>query len=295
MPSEESARVTLVIPSYDRPEYLEQAVASAQAQTWPALDIVVCDDGSTDPEQLRLLERLERDGIAVRRFPHRGVSATLNGGIGSSDARYFLCLGDDDLIEPPYVEEAVKVAEADPRIGVVYCRADVFGAMTGPWELPDFDIGSILIDNQIFATALFRREDWLAVGGYDETMTEGREDHDFLLRILGLGRDVHRLEGTYFHYRQHDRPSLNAVTGRSTETKARVYATMLRNNQSLYLEHAEEFWLHFFRRLEEARDLRLRYRHLEALRARFPRSYGVLRTVRRSAEALTARRHQGRR
>lgn len=294
MPAHELPRVALVITSHDRSEYLEQAVASARAQTWPALDIVVSDDGSTDPGTLRVLERLESEGTRVLRLPHRGVGAAVNSALASSETPFIMRLDDDDLIEPPYVEEAVGIAEADPRIGVVYCRADLIGARTGPWELPDFDIGSILIDNQIFSTALFRRADWRAVGGYDETMTEGREDHDFLLRILGLGREVHRLDGTYFHYRQHDGRSLNAITGSSTEKRARAYATMLRNNQDLYAEHAEEFWWHVFRRLEEARDVRLRYQHLERLRARFPRAQRALGSVRRGGEALARRARAGR-
>lgn len=289
MPPDDPARVTLVITTHDRHEYLEEALGSARAQTYGAVDLVVADDGSTDPRLLRLLERIEADGVRVLRCPPRGVSATLNSAFASTEGTYVMRLDDDDVIAPAYIEQAVRAAASDPRIGVVYCRAELFGTEEGPWSLPDLDLGALLIDNQVFATALFRREDWRAVGGYDESMREGREDHDFLLKVLGLGREVHRLEGTYFRYRRHDGPSLNAVTGRSTPAKARAYAAMLRNNQALYVEHAEEFWLHVFRQLEEARDLRLRYRHLEQLRRRWPRLYGAARTGRRTAEHLAGR------
>lgn len=288
-------RVTLIISTHDRWQFLDEAIAGARAQTYPHMDIVLSDDGSQAPEMLAQLERHEREGLRVLRHPRRGFSAANNATVRAVDTEYVMVHGDDDLIEPSYIAEAVAVAESDPEIGIVYCRADYIGTRQGPWPLPDFDIRTILIENQIFTTSLFRREDWLAVGGFDESMTEGREDHDFILKILRLGRKVHRLPDTLFHYRQHDQQSLNAVTGRSMESLARAHATIFRNNYELYLEYAEDFWLHYFLRLEEARDIRLRYRHLEAARKRYPRAYDLLRRLRRTSSASLQRVRAGRR
>ena len=286
MDQQSPPRATLIIGTHDRWQYLEEAVSAAHAQTYPHLDIVLSDDGSQAPELLVLLDRYEQEGIRTLRHPRAGFSAATNATVRAIDTEYIMILGDDDVIEPSYIADAVEVAQRDPHIGIVYCEADFIGTKQGAWDLPDFDIGSILIDNQIFATALFRRQDWLAVGGYDESMTEGREDHDFILKILGIGRKAHRLPEILFHYRQHDQPPLNAVTGRSAQKRARAYATIFRNNNQLYLEHAEEFWLHFFRQLGESHDIKLRYRHLEAVRQRHPRAYGIARTLRRRGASL---------
>lgn len=289
MTTEELERVSLIITTHDRSSFLEEAVAGARAQTYQNLDIVITDDGSTSTPLLRLLDRFEAEGIRVVRRPQVGLARSVNATVAESDSEFVMVHGDDDIIDPRYVEEAVLAATADPTLGIVYCRADFIGTRRGNWDLPDLDIGSILVDNQIFATALFRREDWMAVGGYDEAMDMGREDHDLILKILGLGRGAHRLEGTYFHYRQHVEPSRNAITGRSVEKRAAAHAIMFRNNRDLYIDHAEEFWLHFFRQLDEAKDLRLRYQHLERIRSRFPRLYGALRVARRGAESLGRR------
>lgn len=278
-------QVVLVITTFDRPDFLREALASAQSQTYPALDIVVSDDGSTDPRMLALLDDLEREGVRVLRHPHGGISHSLHAAVSATDSTYLMVLGDDDLIDAPYVAEAVAVAEHDPSIGMVYCRADLFGDQDGRWDLPDFTIGPLLFDNQIFATMLFRRADWEAVGGYDLDMREGREDHDFLLRLVGLGRRAHRLDGTYFHYRRHGDASLNAVTGLSPTKRSEAYAKIFRNNLDLYAENAEYFWYQIFREREDARDLRLRYRHFEKLRERHPRWYSALRAARRRAES----------
>lgn len=280
------ARVGIVVLTHDRPDFLAETLASARAQTYPHLEIVVSDDGSTDPRMVALLGRLEAEGLRVLRHDHGGVGSSVNRAVAALDTEYVMPLGDDDVIDPPYVAAAVAAAEADPHLGIVYCRAEFFGDVTGPWRLPDFEIGGILLANQIFATALFRRADWIAVGGYDERMREGREDHDFVLRILGLGRTVRRLEGTWFHYRRHPLASLNRGVGESREVLVRAHATIFRNNLDLYAQHAEEFWSRIFERADEINDLRHRYRRLEELRRRHPRVLAVARGARRGLSAL---------
>lgn len=56
------------------------------------------------------------------------------------------------------------------------------GDATGPWQLPPYSLKLMLTEGIIFATALFRKQDWFTVGGYDETLYF-REDHDFWLKI----------------------------------------------------------------------------------------------------------------
>lgn len=282
-------RVALIILTHDRHRFVEEAVAAARAQTYPHLELIISDDGSTDPSLLRLLDAFEAEGLTVLRHPPGGIGASVNAAVHAADATYVMRLDDDDLIDPPYVAEAVAAAQADPSVGIVYCRADFFGDVGGPWRLPDLDIGMILLDNLIFSTALYRREDWLAVGGYDETMREGREDHDFVLRILGLGRRVIRLDGTYFHYRRHDLGSVNAEVGESREALIRAHATIFRNNLPLYEKHAEEFWRRLFLRVDEANDLRHRYAALERLRSRAPGAVRIARRVRVGARGLARR------
>lgn len=284
-----TATVTLVITTHERAAHLEQAVAAARAQTYPELEIVLSDDGSTDPALMRLLDRFEEEGLRVLRHRRGGIGASLNAAVRATSSRYVMRLDDDDLIDPPYVAEAVAVAEADPGVGIVYCRATVFGAQEGPWPLPDLDMGRILYDNLVFATALVRREDWLAVGGYDESMREGREDHDFVLRILGTGRRAVRLEGTHFHYRRHEGGSVNMAVGASREALIRAHATIFRNNLPLYAEHAEDFWRLHFAQVDEVNDLRHRYRRLEELRGAHPRLLAAARRVRAGLRSLRRR------
>lgn len=286
---ESAATVALIITTHNRSEYLEQSVRSAKAQTYPHVEIVVSDDGSTSPDLLVLLRRLEDEGIEVLRHAPGGIGASLNAAVQAVNTTYIMRLDDDDLIDPAYIEEAVRAAESDPSIGLVYCRATMFGALEGRWELPDVDIGTLLFDNLVFASALVRRADWLEVGGYDETMREGREDHDFVLRIIGLGRRTERLDGTYFHYRQHSSDSVNARVGASRDALVRAHASIFRNNSGLYLEHAEEFWSRIFAQTDQINNLRHRYAFLERMRHAHPRLARAVRRARRLSRSARAR------
>lgn len=274
--------VAIVIPCFNAGEFLDETVESALAQTYEPIQIVLVDDGSTDPGTLRTIQRWEQHAaVHVLHQANAGLSAARNAGVGACDAEYFLPLDADDLISPTYVQEAVAMMEADPSLGIVYSRAELFGSVEGEWKLPPFTLEGVLTENCIFATSLFRRADWERAGGYDPTMRFGREDHDFILKILSLGRTVHRLDKVHFRYRQHAGSMNRALSAEeSRERLIAAYAQLFRNNQTLYAKHAEKFWRGHFAYRDQRNELRMRYRHLERLReSRF------------GAWALSAKRH----
>lgn len=198
-----AARVSIIIPCYNDGKYLPEAVASARAQTHPAIEIIVVDDHSTDPETLTVYERLRGEGIQVLQTPagRKGPSAARNTGIAAATGEYLLPLDADDVIAPAYVSKAVAVLEADPAIGICYCHARFMGLKSGPWTLPPYSFEELLCGNMIFATALFRKADWEKVGGYDERLTVGLEDYALWLRLTDQGAQVHQLKEELFFYR----------------------------------------------------------------------------------------------
>lgn len=275
-----SPSCSIVIPCFDAGVTLEQTVESARRVA--DCEVVVVDDGSTDSHTLAVLSRLPADVVLVRQ-DNRGLAAARNAGIKVASAGLILPLDADDLIEPIYVAEARAVLEERVDVGIVYCKADLFGARTGPFVLPEFSLEQMLIDNCIFCSAVFRKADWARVGGYNELMRRGREDHDFWLRLLGLGRGVVRLDGTYFHYRIRD-DSMN--TGYTREEYVDIYSEIFRGNAQLYLDNIEALMRHRFALTDRVNDLTLRYGRLERLVDRFPGAYGLLRGARRAVRRL---------
>jgi glycosyltransferase involved in cell wall biosynthesis len=182
------SKVSIVIPCCNDGKYLFEAVASAKAQTYPDIEIIVVDDHSDDAATLNMFQCLqEQHGITVLSNPGgRGAAATRNYGILHACGTYILPLDADDSIAPTYITKAVAVLDSNPEIRICYCQGTFFGLKRGKWRLEPFSSGKILLGNMIFATALFRKSDWEAVGGYDEAMSDVPEDHLFWLDLLHL-------------------------------------------------------------------------------------------------------------
>ena len=153
------ARVSIVIPCFNAGETIGEAIESALSQTYADIEIVVVDDGSTDPVTLDVLAHAAWPRTRILHQGNAGPAAARNAAIQASLGEYILPLDADDRIEPTYVEKAMAAMQADPNVGIVYCKAMKFGAESGPWNLPAYTLRELVIDNVIFVTSLFRRAD----------------------------------------------------------------------------------------------------------------------------------------
>jgi len=263
------SRVSVVIPCYNAGATLDEAVQSALAQTWDDLEVVVVDDGSSDPATIALLDGANWPRTRVIRQANAGPAAARNVAIRASTGEFILPLDADDRIAPSYVAKALAILQERPEVGIVYCRAERFGAANGPWELPDYDIRELAIDNVIFVTSLFRRADWERVGGFNEHLRHGVEDYDFWLKLVGLGRDVVQLDEVLFHYRVQ---ASSRTTGFSADRAGMVetYARIFRDNIDVFARNAETLFEHRFALYDELNLYRSRYGRLEALLRRHP-------------------------
>lgn len=271
-------RVSVVIPVYNAYEWIEDAVQSVLDQDHPDLEVIIIDDGSTDAKTVALMENPPWHGVKVFRQANQGVAAARNMAIASATGDYILPVGADDYISPTYASKAAQVLDSEPETGIVYSLAEFMGDSTGPWQLPPYSLKLMLTEGIIFATSMFRKEDWSKVGGYDTTL-HFREDHDFWLKIVGLGRGVHRIDEVLFRYRSRT-GSMNSEFTR--EELVATYAQIMRNNSSLYLDNADLLFSAWFERTDEITDYRHRYRRLERVIDKHPRAYDVLRRVKRA-------------
>jgi glycogen(starch) synthase len=106
--------VSIVVPYFRLERYVEETLASAAAQTYPAIEIVVVNDGSLRPEDAGLYELAERYGATVVTQANSGLGAARNLGVASSHGAYVLPLDADDTIAPEFVSRCVRALESDP-------------------------------------------------------------------------------------------------------------------------------------------------------------------------------------
>lgn len=218
------AKVSVIIPCYNQGIYVSEAVDSVLAQTFRDFEIIIVNDGSTDEQTTAILEELNRDKTTVINTTNQGLAAARNNGISAAAGKYILPLDADDRIAPLYIEQCVQLLDAEPDVGIVYCRAMLFGAVNSEWALPAYSIEEMVKDNVIFCSALFRREDWETVGGYDTGMVYGWEDYDFWLSLIERGREVRQLDSYSFFYRvSADSMVRTKEKWQKTEMFARIY------------------------------------------------------------------------
>jgi glycosyltransferase involved in cell wall biosynthesis len=193
--------VSVIIPCYNQGQYLSESIGSVLASGFDDLEIIVIDDGSDDQETKKILDCINYPKTRLIRQNNSGPSAARNRAIVDSQGVFILPLDADDRIGPRYIGQAVAALEADENLGIVYCLGEKFGAQQGPINAVTFSLSRMRFSNLIFSAALFRRDDWRHVGGYDEQMVYGNEDWEFWMSVIELGRGVLRLPEVGFWYR----------------------------------------------------------------------------------------------
>lgn len=229
-----TVRVTIVIPCYNHGAFLEEALVSISAQTFSDYEIIIVNDGSTDPATNRLLDRLAVEGLKVLKTANRGPAAARNLAISKAKGEYILPMDADDRIAPRYLELAVAAMDSSAEVCVVCGRVAFFGERSGEWVQPDYAPERILLDNMIVATSLFRRKDWKRCGGFREDMRLGWEDWDFWLSLLANGGTVVRLDDVVFFYRIRS-DSRDRNLGYSL--KLFLMLKMISSHRAFYLKH----------------------------------------------------------
>jgi glycosyltransferase involved in cell wall biosynthesis len=197
-------RVTVLIPCYNQGAYLDDAVESVLAQTYQDFEILIVDDGSTDPDTVRLFDHYVRPRTTVYRTPNRKLAAARNFLIQRARGEYLCALDADDKLHPQYLEKTTAALESDPSLGFVSTRLQMFGAETRVWP-PDTrcDLVTLLCDDPVHCAALVRRSAVLAVGGYDERMPhQGDEDWDLSISLVEAGHAGIILDDILFFYRR---------------------------------------------------------------------------------------------
>lgn len=194
--------VSIIVPCFNQAQYLDESLQSVLDQTYTNWECIIVNDGSPDNTEEVAKIWLEKDKRFKYLFKENGgLSSARNFGITHAIGEFILPLDADDKISRDYVLLALQEFEKDTDLKVVYCKAEKFGDELGLLILEPYSIQELAIKNMIFCTAMFRKEDWEMVGGYDINMIYGLEDWEFWIAILKNGGGVKCLDEVCFYYR----------------------------------------------------------------------------------------------
>lgn len=230
--------ISVIIPCYNDGLYIQEAIASVLAQTYTRYEIIVINDGSDDDFTGAKLAELEHEVTHLICLKNNsGPSVARNLAIRKAQGKYILPLDADDRINPTYLEKGIAILESHMNVGIVYCDAEFFGEMSGKWILPVHSLENFLTNNTIFSTAMFRRDDWQKVGGYNDNMKYGLEDYDFWMSLIERGVEVHKIEETLFYYRQKNVSRTRMLSNHDNELK--MFVQLFNNHIDFYTENIE--------------------------------------------------------
>jgi len=223
-----------VITSYDQGDLVLDAVGSVQDQTCQAEEIVVVDDGSTDPDSLSVLALIEQSGVRVLRQANRGVSAARNAGIVALSTPYVAVLDGDDRYARAFLGRTVALLDADDDV----VAASSWLATTGVGDWVVRPAGGRLADflhrNACPAEAVMRRQAWAQVGGYSEDLRQGFEDWDFFLKLLELGGSIEIVPEPLVVYRT----APASANVRSMTRRLELYGQIIDRHAPAFTDHA---------------------------------------------------------
>jgi glycosyltransferase involved in cell wall biosynthesis len=188
--------VSVIMPAYNVEPYLADAAATALAQTYSDLELIIVDDGSKDAtgqiaEEVR---RLDPERVRVVSKPNGGLSSARNAAMRVATGQFFALLDSDDLWEPEFLASQMSVFARDPGADLVTTNAKNLGGPRDgfparPWAegYPAITLATILADEEaVFIMTVFRRRVWETIGEFDERLATN-EDYDYWIRAAARG------------------------------------------------------------------------------------------------------------
>ena len=228
--------LSVVIPCFNYGQLLVDAIASAERNAPPGSELLVVNDGSTQPRTLEVLDVLRRAGYPILDQANGGLAAARNRGVREARGRCILPLDADNRMVPEFAAAAIRALDADPRLGVVYGDRIDFGARSGRLRVPEFDLGTLLWSNFIDACAIYRREVWAEGDGYDAGAAVW-EDWELWISAAERGWGFRRLDRPGFEYRV--RPNSMLVVAERDGRFRTACDHVYRKHRALYLERFE--------------------------------------------------------
>ena len=205
--------VSTIIPVFNRPELIVDAVESVIAQTHRPIEILVVDDGSTDctPEVLQMLSEKHSE-LRVFKQANSGPGVARELGRLNARGEFIQYLDSDDLLLPKKFEVQIAALRAQPNIDVAYGKTEVVSMGERPKQIPGRETAkqrlalfpSFLRSRWWFtSTALFRRRVLESIGPWSVLSNE--EDWEYECRVAAKGGELVFSDEFVSLIRVHDR------------------------------------------------------------------------------------------
>jgi glycosyltransferase involved in cell wall biosynthesis/SAM-dependent methyltransferase len=220
--------VSIVIPVYNGAKYLREAVDSALAQTYPNVEIIVVNDGSTDEGRTAAIANSYGNRIRYIEKTNGGVATALNRGIREMRGEFFSWLSHDDVYYAEKIaRQSATFSDADDDKTILHCNYDVIdqaSRIVGRGAIDNFALNNAILS--IVGTyvngcsMLVPKTAFEAAGLFNESLTNS-QDNELWVRMIMSGYRLRYVPDILIKSRKHpEQGSLTRSATHARETRA---------------------------------------------------------------------------
>lgn len=261
-----SPLVSVIIPTFNRPLLLKEAIESVLNQKHPNFEILVINDGGEDVSSL-LNEFQDSRILALKHESNKGVAAARNTGLKKAKGDYIAYLDDDDTYCPEHLSDLIESLKKQP-FKAAHCD---YYLVHKDWKNGAFQVvkktaypterkwpEALIAGTPIFPlhVLIHERECLKSIGYFDETLSL-MEDADFLIRL--------RQKYPFFHLSKPNVEYSHVATTRFQQTHAAWIAHHLEALQFIHLRYSELATEHDLLKAEKVRRDEIRYEAVRQL------------------------------
>ncbi|MBI3999245.1 MAG: glycosyltransferase family 2 protein [Candidatus Omnitrophica bacterium] len=206
-------RVSVIIPTYNRSEFLERAIKSVIQQTFRNFEIIVVENGNPNRDAKVIVNRFLNSDVVVRHFYETKPShvQARNIGVCHATGEYIAFLDDDDEWTPTKLAEQVKFMESHPEVGLIACNLTFFDReghriddphpyYAGEIQLRDLVAKGCLINS--LSAVMVKRDCFEKVGMFDKSFSISN-DYEFYVRT-SMEFKIWSLDERFVRYKFHE-------------------------------------------------------------------------------------------
>ena len=206
-------QVTVIIASYNHGPYIEESILSVLGQTYPNIELLVVDDGSTDDSVERIQRLQDKHGFDFRVQQNMGLTHTLNAAVARAKGELIVPFGSDDIMLPERIAIQAEYMADKPEVGICAGNIELIDAQGQLFPearqrrdiaFRRMDFEDMFLERKPYPpapTLMIRREALEKVGGFDPQIR--LEDLLIELKITHAGYFIDGLNVLMARYRKH--------------------------------------------------------------------------------------------
>ena len=229
MKSENNELISVIVPCFNSGKTIPQTISSLKSQTWKNLEIIIVNDGSTDENTIRTINKFEN--IKLINQINLGLPAARNNGAKVAKGRYLFFLDSDDWLESDSLSLIYKFQKEINKSCYIYTQIVAEGDFNKTIKNKKYNYFEQLFFNQIPYSIFIERDLWKRYGGYDEDMKLGYEDWELNIRLGSKNIFGYKLDLPLFHYNVSNEGMLISI---SSKNHTKIWKTIRDKNRSLY-------------------------------------------------------------